>query len=823
MCQHCENAVTKALEKLPGVGQVAASHADEVVTFTLDDAKSRLDDLNAIILEEGYALEPQTAGTGAPDENPIPPPLVPQAADDITEKATPDAAAFHDVAFNIAGMTCANCSLAIEKAFSRSEGIKATSINLPLEKGFVTYDSRFLDETGVLDIVKKAGYGATLENEKDVATAGKEKFRFLFALSMTLPMMVVHHFKFFDMVTTNYIMFGLATLVMAVSGRAFYEGAYYSLVNRAANMDVLISLGISAAYFYSAFSLFFLDAAKMVFFDSAAMIVTFILIGKMLEAGAKARTGQALKELLALNAETARVVRDGKEGDVPLSMVEVGDVVKVLAGEKVPVDGEVLLGETQVDESMLTGESFPVKKSPGDLVTGATINKSGVILVRTNQTGNDTVLAGIVRMVETAQADKAPIQRLADRAANVFVPVVVAVAAATFVYWYFFAGLDPDIGTTPFLFAFELMIAVLVVACPCALGLATPTAIMVGSGVGLNLGILFKKGSVLEQIAKLEIIFFDKTGTITRGEPEVTGVYPAEGVGREELLKIAASAENNSSHPVAPAVVSMVQASGIEIVDTQGAEEMSGLGVKCMLDGNAVKVGSRKLMAGAEMSETLNAKGMMLSKNGQTTIYISRDERVIGIISLADVIKPDSKAAMQRLHAAGIKTALISGDNRMAAQAVANEVQIDAVEAEVLPQDKINTVRKWQDKGFSVAMVGDGINDAPAIAQADIGIAIGSGTDVAKETGDVVLVKNSLLDVERAIRLGKKTLKTIKLNFFWAFFYNVLMIPIAAGILYPSYGLTFKPEIASIAMWLSSLSVVGNSLLLKRFERKLRG
>jgi Cu+-exporting ATPase len=345
---------------------------------------------------------------------------------------------------------------------------------------------------------------------------------------------------------------------------------------------------------------------------------------------------------------------------------------------------------------------------------------------------------------------------------------------------------------------------------------------MVGSGVGLNLGILFKKGSVLEQIAKLEMIFFDKTGTITRGKPEVTGVYPAEGVGRDELLKIAASAENNSSHPVAPSVVSMVQASGIEIVDTQEAEEMSGLGVKCRLGGNSVKVGSRKLMAGAELSEALNAKGMMLSKNGQTTIYISRDDHVIGIIALADVIKPDSKAAMQRLHAAGIKTALISGDNRMAAQAVANEVRIDAVEAEVLPQDKINTVRKWQNKGFSVAMVGDGINDAPAIAQADIGIAIGSGTDVAKETGDVVLVKDSLLDVERAIRLGKKTLKTIKLNFFWAFFYNVLMIPIAAGILYPSYGLTFKPEIASIAMWLSSLSVVGNSLLLKRYESKLR-
>jgi len=529
----------------------------------------------------------------------------------------------------------------------------------------------------------------------------------------------------------------------------------------------------------------------------------------------------ALKELLALNADTARVVKDGNENEVTISMVEVGDVVKVLAGEKVPVDGEVLEGETRVDESMLTGESFPVNKAPGDTVTGATINQSGVILVKTTQTGNDTVLAGIISMVEEAQADKAPVQRLADRIANVFVPVVVVVAAATFLYWLFLADLGGEVGTTPFLFSFERMIAVLVIACPCALGLATPTAIMVGSGVGLNLGILFKKGSVLEQIAKLDMAFFDKTGTITNGKPDVTGVYPVEGVSEEELIMIAASAENNSSHPLAPAVIRKAQDSGIEVLATQEAEELSGLGVNCVLNESRVKVGNLRLMAGVELPEALRQKGMILSQNGKTTIYVSRDDSVIGIVALADVVKSDSRKAMRRLQASGIKTAMISGDNRMAAQAVASDVRIDTVEAEVLPQDKIDTVKKWQGKGFLVAMVGDGINDAPAIAQADIGIAIGSGTDVAKETGDVVLVKNSLLDVERAIRLGKKTLKTIKLNFFWAFFYNILMIPVAAGILYPTYGLTLKPEIASIAMWLSSLSVVGNSLLLKRYEKQL--
>jgi Cu+-exporting ATPase len=818
MCNHCEKAVTSALEKHPGIDDISASFENERVSFTLNTRKSPLEDLRTTILAEGYFLEPQKDEALPEEEPPMEPPM-----DQSTQpsQAKSDDDILYDISFNIEGMHCANCSLAIEKVFKRTRGIQTTAINLPLEKGFITYDPKIWDENGILDIVKQAGYRAFLEKEDASVPGNTEKFRFLFALNLTLPMMGIMHLGHFDMAVTNYIMFVPASLVQFVSGRAFYEGAYYSLKNRTANMDVLISLGISAAYFYSVFSLLFVDPAKPAFFDSSAMLITFIMIGKMLEAKAKGRTGQALKEMLALNADTARVIKDGRETIVPSAMVEKNDVVRVLAGEKIPVDGQILEGETQVDESMLTGESFPVQKSPGQTVTGATINQSGIITIKTTQTGNDTVLAGIIRMVEDAQADKAPIQRLADMASNVFVPVVVTIALSTFCYWYFLAGLEESIGTGPFLFSFERMIAVLVIACPCALGLATPTAIMVGSGVGLNRGILFKKGSVLENISKLDIVLFDKTGTITKGKPEVTDLYPVKGMTRNDLLKFAVSAEKNSSHPLAIPVIKMARDQNIAPDKTTRAREISGLGVQCLINGDSLKAGNLKLMKGDLLPAEIESKGNRLAQEGKTTIYVALNNQVIGIIALADVIKPDSKKAIQRLHKAGIKTALISGDNQVAALSVANEVGIDQVEAEVLPQDKINTVKKWQAKGLKVAMVGDGINDAPALAQADIGIAIGSGTDVAKETGEVILVKNSLLDVERAIRLGKKTLKTIKMNFFWAFFYNLLMIPMAAGIFYPRYGLTLTPEFASIAMWFSSLSVVGNSLLLKQFEKKL--
>jgi len=799
MCSHCEKAVTVALENLSGVTDVTASFEQEQVSLTLAPGQTEPGDIKAVILAEGYFLEPRIEV----EENAPPKTLASESSKETCK-----------ISFSIQGMSCANCSLAIEKAFNKADGVGTATINLPLEKGFVTYDPNLLDDPGVLEIVRQAGYSACLNPEQEVESGGTEKFRFFFALGLTLPMMGLMHLKIFDAALTHYIMLVPATLVQFVSGQTFYQGAYYSLKNRTANMDVLISLGISAAYFYSLFSLIAIDPSRPVFFDSSAMLITFIMIGKMLEARAKGKTGQALKELLALNADTARIIRNNKEEVVPASMIKVGDRVRILAGEKIPVDGKVMEGDTQVDESMLTGESFPVQKSPGQTVTGATINLSGSIIVKTSQTGNDTVLAGIVKMVEDAQADKAPIQRLADTVSNVFVPVVVSIAMITFAYWYLVAGLSA-------LFAIERLIAVLVIACPCALGLATPTAIMVGSGVGLNRGILFKKGSVLENISKLDIVLFDKTGTLTTGSPQVTDICPADGISRCELLKYAAAAENHSSHPLATPVVKAAADQGIDPESVTAIKEWSGQGVECLMEGQLIKAGNLKLMKEDTLSSELIPKGKTLSKDGKSTIYISLANRVIGIIGLADAIKPDSRTAIQRLHRAGIKTGLVSGDNKAAARSVAREVGIDQVEAQVLPQDKINTVVKWQEKGLQVAMVGDGINDAPALARADIGIAIGSGTDVAKETGEVVLVKNTLLDVERAIRLGKKTLKTIKLNFFWAFFYNLVMIPVAAGVFYSPYGLTLKPEMAGIAMWMSSLSVVGNSLLLKRFEKKL--
>ncbi len=833
MCAHCENTVSKALGKIEGVKKVDASYKSESVIVSFDSEKTDIKALGLAIIDEGYFLNPQNSAD-QPDQEQTDKsgPTTGLKIQSKVESTNKKSRNLSDVSFNIEGMTCANCSLAIEKAFKKADGICKTSINLPLEKGFVQYDKSILDEQAVFDIVHNAGYKANRE-QPDSEIAKKEKFRFIFALGLTIPMVVIMQAKFFSMAQTNYVMFFLATLVQFVSGLAFYEGAYYSLKNRMANMDVLISLGISAAYFYSVFSLFFLNASKHTFFDSSAMLITFIMIGKMLEASAKGKTSLALKNLLALNADTARVVKNGKENIVAASIIEKGDLVKVLPGEKIPVDGEIVEGETTIDESMLTGEPLPVEKNKGSLVTGATINQSGVILVKTLKIGNDTVLANIIRMVEDAQADKAPIQRLADTVSNYFVPAVVVASLLTFCIWYFYADLTNLKDTTPFLFSFELMIAVLVIACPCALGLATPTAIMVGSGVGLNRGILFKKGSVLENISKLDIVLFDKTGTITKGKPEVTGIYPMEqsrehseahSAGKlteNKLLKIAASAEINSSHPLAMAVVNKADKLNISLEKTEDSKEISGHGIKCSMGKKLLKAGNYKLVRDDVIDEKLKKSGEKLSSSGKSTIFISLDGIVIGIIALSDVIKADSKKAIQMIHESGIKTALISGDNYMAAKAVAEEVGIEDVEAEVLPEDKINSVQKWQKQGLKVGMVGDGINDAPALARADIGIAIGSGTDVAKETGDVILIKNTLLDVDRSIRLGRKTLKTIKLNFFWAFFYNLLMIPIAAGILYPKYGIVLKPEFASIAMWFSSLSVVGNSLLLKRYEKKL--
>jgi len=886
MCEHCVKAVTMALEDIVGVLETVVSLENSSATVTFEDEKAGIEKFKQAIIEEGFSLEPQAegeeqeAGGGETAQQPAPAETLQShfdiqgmscancagtiekgfknfpgvrsasvnfplerltvehdpslSAEDICAKvadlgftaALPAAHTGGEITFRIEGMSCVNCAGAIEKAFSRTAGINNVSINFSLEKGFVAFDERVLDRQAVLRVVSDAGYSAfeQTRDEKKTPVARKEKFRFFFALVCTVPLVAFMYTMPFGSPGTHYVMFVLATLVQFVSGITFYAGAYHSLKNRSTNMDVLISLGISAAYFYSVYSLFFIDPHTHAFFDSSAMLITFILVGKMLEARAKGKTGQALEKLLSLQADRARVLENGRERMVAASSVRVGDLVLIRPGEKIPVDGEIIEGATSIDESMITGESIPVEKTAGATVTGATINRSGAITVRTGRVGNDTVLSQIVKLVEDAQADKAPIQRLADVVSNYFVPIVVLAAAVTFVLWFFVVDFTPPAGSSRFLFAFQLMIAVLVIACPCALGLATPTAIMVGSGVGLSRGILFKRASVLENIAKLDVVLFDKTGTITAGRPEVVEIRAFGSCSEDDVLAVAAGAEAHSTHPLAEAVVATARDRNLAAAKTTDAREISGHGTQCLYEGKTLKAGSLKFVTeNITASREITEQGEALSGDGKTTIYVALGETIIGIIALADVVKQDSRDAVTRLHGLGIKTGLISGDNHRVARAVARDVGIEEVEAEVLPEDKIDSVKKRQRQGLNVGMVGDGINDAPALAQADMGIAIGSGTDVAKETGDVVLVKSSLLDVERAIRLGKKTLRTIKENFFWAFFYNVLMIPVAAGILYPVNGLTLKPEWACIAMWFSSLTVVSNSLLLKRFEKKLEG
>ncbi len=812
MCGHCVKAVMMALESISGVQGVQVSLEGCSAEVTFDDSAAGPEQFREAIVEEGYSLTPVVEENPAAD--------VPAAAG---EARPGESAAGGSISnFALSGMSCANCAAAIEKCFRGAPGIRRAVVNFAIERLTVEHEAS-VSQQDIIGRVRDAGYAAVPEAEQTEVppVARREKFRFFFALVLTAPLAVFMYTMPFGHPDTNYVMFGLATLVQFVSGRSFYEGAWHSLKNRSTNMDVLISLGISAAYFYSVYSLLFIDPCAHAFFDSSAMLITFILLGKMLEARAKGKTGQALQKLLSLQADRACVVRAEREETVPASTVRPGDIIRVRPGEKIPVDGEIIEGSTSVDESMLTGEPIPAEKAPGDTVTGATINASGVITVRTTKTGKDTVLSSIIRMVEDAQADKAPIQRLADIVSNYFVPVVVTVAVLTFCLWFFVFDFSPPAGSSRFIFAFQLMIAVLVIACPCALGLATPTAIMVGSGVGLARGILFKRASVLENIAKLDVVLFDKTGTITCGRPEVVSVHAFGAYDERDVLRMAASAEINSGHPLAQAVVRKAQEMNIPVATSADAREVPGHGIQCTIDGKPVKIGAQRFFDTTELSSQSLELGQQLAGEAKTTVYISRDATIIGMLALSDVIKEDSARAIAALHDMGIKTALISGDNTRSAHAVARLAGISDVNAEVLPADKITIVKQWQQKGFRVGMVGDGINDAPALAQADIGIAIGSGADIAKETGHVVLVKNSLLDVERAIRLGKKTLRTIKENFFWALFYNVLMIPVAAGVLYPVNGLVLKPEWACIAMWFSSITVVTNSLLLKRFEKQL--
>jgi Cu+-exporting ATPase len=785
-CANCAGAIEKGVASLPGIVRAAVNLAAEKLTVEFDSDRLERAGIIRKVEDLGYRVRDREG-----------------------EKKG-------KLIFVIQGMHCASCAGTIEKKLSSLPGMRFVRINFAEDSGTIEFDPKSLDREEIFDAVRDAGYTPLEERsaEEERGETRRELFWVLFSAALSFPIMAFMWWHPFG-AATLYVNAALATVVQFSAGLTFYRGAWKSLKNASANMDVLVAMGITAAYGYSllaAFGVF--GVSGEVFFETSAMLVTFIRFGKWLEARAKGKAGQALRRLLQMQAERATLLVNGEEQEVPTGRVRTGDRLVVRPGEKVPVDGEIESGESALDESMVTGESVPVEKGPGDAVTGATINKTGRLVVRATAVGEETVLAQIVRMVEEAQGDKAPIQRLADAVSNWFVPAVVTIAAFTFLGWRFGAGQE-------FLFSFKMGIAVLVIACPCALGLATPTAIMVGSSVGLTAGILFKRASVLENISRLDILLFDKTGTLTRGEFSVTDLVPAEGMEEGELLRLAAAAENASNHPLARAVVRCAKDRGVDVPVAESVEEVGGHGLICTIEGDRVLAGSVRLMDREDIpTEDFGSIDGLLA-GGKSLVLVARRGRPFGVVALADTLKEGSAETISRLRGLGLRTVMITGDRREAARAVAQEIGIDAVEAEVLPGDKLQVVRRYQDEGYVVGMVGDGINDAPALAQADIGIAIGSGTDVAKETGDIILVKGDIRDVERGIRLGRRTLGKIRQNLFWAFFYNVVGIPIAAGLLYPALGLALKPEFAGLAMAFSSVSVVTNSLLLKRYARKL--
>lgn len=732
---------------------------------------------------------------------------------------------------SIKGIMCASCVQKIEKALLSNPGVVEASVNLISGKARVSYLSSKICLEELEQIIESTGYKIfkTVSNKdknyKEFVKRDYDELKRKFYFGLILGGLIFlgssrHLFPWIPVfLSNNFILFLLATPVQFWIGWQFYQGAWRAFRHRNAEMNTLIAVGTSAAYLYSVTATFFPsffvsgNIKPVVYFDTSALIIVLILLGRLLESKAKGQTSEAIRKLMGLQPKTARVIKDGQEKNIPVEEVLAGDLILVRPGEKIPVDGIVQNGSSNVDESMITGESIPVQKKPGDEVIGATINKMGSFRFKATKVGKETALAQVIKLVRDAQNSKAPIQRLADVISGYFVPVVISVAIATFVVWFNF-GPSP-----PLTFALLNFVAVMIIACPCALGLATPTAVMVGTGKGAEKGVLFKGGESLETAHKLDVIVFDKTGTLTKGKPEVTDVVPANTFSEEDILRYTAGAEKVSEHPLGEAVVKKARERGFKVEDPVNFRAIEGHGLEAEIEGIKVLAGNLKLMKdkGIEFIE-LKEKSTKLASEGKTLIYVALEGKAAGIIALADTLKESSITAIKELKDLGLEVVMLTGDTRKTAEAIALEAGIDRVIAEVLPEDKVRQIQKIQSTGPLVAMVGDGINDAPALAQADIGIALGTGTDVAMEASDITLIKGDLRGVVSAIKLSKKTVRVIKQNLFWAFFYNTLGIPIAAGVLYPFLGILLNPVFASIAMAFSSVSVVSNSLRLRKAE-----
>ena len=800
-CAACAKAVERVTRKLDGVAEANVNLATEKLNIDFDHAKVSLEDIKGAIEKAGY-----------------------KAIDDTVNKS-----------LKIEGMTCAACAKAVERVTRKLDGVTEANVNLATEKLSINYEASMVRLSDIKKAIEQAGYKA-LEEEviEDADRDNKERerkalwFKFLVSAIFAVPLLYVSMGHMVGLPLPSFIDPGInplafaltqliLTLPVVIVGYRYYTIGFKTLFKGSPNMDSLIAIGTSAAVIYGIFATVKIAGgdhgyAHELYFESAAVILTLITLGKYLETVSKGKTSEAIKKLMGLAPKTAIVIRDDREVEIIIDEVEVGDIIVVKPGDKMPVDGAVVEGTTSVDESMLTGESIPVEKHPGDPIIGASINKNGSIRYRATKVGKDTALAQIIKLVEDAQGSKAPIAKLADVISGYFVPIVIVLAVLGGLAWYFIGGQSA-------IFSLTIFISVLVIACPCALGLATPTAIMVGTGKGAEHGVLIKSGEALEIAHKVQTIVFDKTGTITEGKPKVTDIIAANGIDEEELLQLAASAEKGSEHPLGEAIVRGAEDRGLTLKRADNFNAIPGHGIEVTIEDQHILLGNRKLVVENNISlEELAETSDELAAEGKTPMYIVIDKRLSGIIAVADTVKDNSKKAIELLHKMGIEVAMITGDNKRTAEAIAKQVGIDRVLAEVLPQDKASEVKKLQDEGRKVAMVGDGINDAPALAQADIGIAIGSGTDVAMESADIVLMRSDLMDVPTAIQLSKSTIRNIKQNLFWAFAYNTIGIPVAMGMLYIFGGPLLDPMFAGAAMSLSSVSVVTNALRLKRFK-----